>query len=66
MRNPEFERCADFLSRMIEKYGSELDFSKTELQDKEKEASNAPALTEKAVSHTEINSADTLTDSQAA
>ena len=29
MKNADFERCADFLARMIEKYGGELDLSKT-------------------------------------
>ena len=30
MTNLNFERCADFLARMIEKYGGELDLSEAE------------------------------------
>ena len=30
MRNADFERCADFLIRMIEKYGSKLDLPKAD------------------------------------
>ena len=30
MVNADFERCTDFLARMIEKYGGELDLLKTE------------------------------------
>ena len=30
MVNADFERCTDFLARMIEKYGGELDLAKTE------------------------------------
>ena len=32
MVNADFERCTDFLARMIEKYGGELDLPKTEKQ----------------------------------
>lgn len=36
-KNAEFERCADFLARMIEKYGNEIDLPKTaERTDNEK------------------------------
>ena len=28
MQNAEFERCADFLARMIEKYGNEVQLPK--------------------------------------
>ena len=28
MQNAEFERCADFLARMIEKYGDEVQLPK--------------------------------------
>ena len=34
MVNADFERCTDFLARMIEKYGGELDLPKTEENDK--------------------------------
>lgn len=34
MVNTDFERCTDFLARMIEKYGGELDLPKTEENDK--------------------------------
>ena len=34
MSNADFERCADFLARMIEKYGSELDLPKPEEREK--------------------------------
>ena len=30
MVNADFGRCTDFLARMIEKYGGELDLPKTE------------------------------------
>ena len=33
MVNADFERCTDFLARMIEKYGGELDLPKTEEND---------------------------------
>ena len=33
MVNADFERCTDFLARMIEKYGGELDLAKTEEND---------------------------------
>ena len=33
MRNADFERCADFLARMIEKYGNELNLPKAENKD---------------------------------
>lgn len=32
MTDANFERCADFLARMIEKYGGELDLPKLEVQ----------------------------------
>ena len=31
MTDANFERCADFLARMIEKYGGELDLPKLEV-----------------------------------
>ena len=34
MVNADFERCTDFLARMIEKYGGELDLPKTEENEK--------------------------------
>ena len=34
MVNADFERCTDFLARMIEKYGGELDLPKTEENDR--------------------------------
>ena len=37
IKNAEFERCADFLARMIEKYGNEVDLPETaERTDEEK------------------------------
>ncbi len=33
MVNADFERCTDFLARMIEKYGGELELPKTEEND---------------------------------
>lgn len=33
MVNADFERCTDFLARMLEKYGGELDLPKTEEND---------------------------------
>lgn len=32
----EFERCVDFMARMIEKYGSEIELPKTNEREKEK------------------------------
>lgn len=44
MQNAEFERCADFLARMIEKYGDEVqlpkeaeDISESHKTDKERD-----------------------------
>lgn len=39
MGNADFERCADFLARMIEKYGGELDLPKTEKRNQSEESS---------------------------
>ena len=35
VENKEFERCVDFLTRMIEKYGSDIDLPQHKIQEQE-------------------------------
>lgn len=47
MTDANFERCADFLARMIEKYGGELDLPKFEVHRETSQQIRAERLEEK-------------------